>query len=901
MDNKELLIKICNDRLAEKNLLHDKSYKKRLNWEIKEIFAKNKEDYFLDLYNREVKFATNENNLLVANLLGLVSDHSIVDEPNCKYGEFPDIDIDYIPIVRDYLKTIWSIKEFGAEFVCNISNYTTFGLKSALIDMVRVHGESREEILSITKNLDAKDDEGKALIWDAAMRLYPNLKKYCEDHPKIADAAKRLINRNRGMGLHAGGLIIANQPLSDLVPLVKRKDDPQASAWVEGLHGQDLGPVGLVKFDLLVISNLLQIARCCHLVKTRHNLEGICNRPGDSDWSDVLAWRNDRTALSMANSGDMKCIFQFDSEGMRALVKAGGVNRFEDLMAYASIFRPGPLGCSMDKRYIERKHGREKYHVHPIIQPIVEKTYGVLCYQEQIMKILHVVGQIPLSDCEAVRKAISKKKLEGFIKYKDAFVNNGMKTLQCSQAEIEIMWQQIEAFSEYGFNMSHCCAYTYVSAWMLYLKAHFPHEFYTSILSCETLSDKIKDYKMEAKIHGVDMERVNINKSGVYFELNGEKIIYGLSNIKGIGENPAKRIVENQPYKSFEDFLERFGTDSSVIKPLLGLRCFQERDPATLWKFSQFYKDFIKKTEDKKKRYVSAMSNFEINFKLLAPGEDCKLSDLENNPFDAEYWKVRYENKEVDVEKEIRCKEGEEGAYVKYDKMGQLIENNFYKKVIVKKNCWNLLKDLWNKRLKKIRDFSSINKVKPNLYNFDINYCAVDKKLEQEFGDVVACEEKYYGFAWIHELEKSTDYVGNLTFEILKNSINVSAGPVELQVKKVTKSKSKKGTEYHQIVAEDVTGQQNRIYIWQDDWALWSEEFTVGNLLRVRLQPPSGGFNTFMMENNYVGFNRWKKKYPNKKDDPRVVVMQRCQREEVKTLSDEELMQQFEECKVKNE
>jgi DNA polymerase-3 subunit alpha len=217
------------------------------------------------------------------------------------------------------------------------------------------------------------------------------------------------------MGVHAGGLIIANQPLYDLVPLVKRKDNPQASAWVEGLHGQDLGPVGLVKFDLLVISNLLQIARCCEMVKKRHGLDGICNKPGEPDWTDVPKWRNDKTALDMANIGDLKCIFQFDSEGMRGLVRAGGVDRFEDLVAYTALFRPGPLGMKMQERYVERKRGRETYILHPLVKPILEKTYGVLTYQEQIMRILNVVGEIPLKDCELVRKAISKKKVEGFI------------------------------------------------------------------------------------------------------------------------------------------------------------------------------------------------------------------------------------------------------------------------------------------------------------------------------------------------------------------------------------------------------------------------------------------------------------------------------------------------------
>jgi DNA polymerase-3 subunit alpha len=138
------------------------------------------------------------------------------------------------------------------------------------------------------------------------------------------------------------------------------------------------------------------------------------------------------------------------------------------------------------------------------------------------------------------------------------FISNGMKNLGVSEKEINDLWNQIEAFAEYGFNLSHAVAYTYISGRLLYLKAHYPHEFYTAILSCESLSEKIKEYKMESKLHGVEMHRLDINKSKETFDLVGETIYYGLGNVKGIGIEPAKRIVAGQPYANFEDFLTRF-------------------------------------------------------------------------------------------------------------------------------------------------------------------------------------------------------------------------------------------------------------------------------------------------------------------------------------------------------
>ena len=232
------LIDICNKNLETRNLISPK-YQKRLRWELEEITAKNKFEYFWNIYSKKIKYPRNENNLLICWLLGIVPDFDINKDPHCKYGEFPDIDIDYLPAIRDYIKNVWAPLEFGADYVCNICSYTTFGIKNSLLDMARVHGLGREEIQAITKDLDNKDEEGKVLTWDNALANYPELKAYCEKFPDIAKAVKKLLNRNRGTGVHAGGLIIASRPLHDLVPLIKRKDAPQASAWVEGLHGQD--------------------------------------------------------------------------------------------------------------------------------------------------------------------------------------------------------------------------------------------------------------------------------------------------------------------------------------------------------------------------------------------------------------------------------------------------------------------------------------------------------------------------------------------------------------------------------------------------------------------------------------------------------------------------------------
>ena len=885
--------------LFEKKGLGER-HRKRLEWEIKEVDVQGKSDYFLDLYKKKARLQ-NQNNVIIPFILGICDDFDIDSDPSFVQGDMPDIDVDYLSEVRDHLKNKWAVETFGQDYVCNIGNYTTYGMKSALIDMVRVHGQPREEMMELTKSLDSKDDEGNRMTWDRAMEMYPKLKDYCERHPEIASAAKRLINRNRGMGQHAGGLIISSIPLHDLVPLVKRKDNPQASAWVEGLNGQDLQPVGLVKFDLLVISNLQQISRCCELIKKRHGIKSICALPGRPDWSDINAWRNDPTALQMANEADLKCIFQFDSEGIRRLVRAGGVDKFEDLVAYTALYRPGPLGMLMHERYTQRKRGLEEYSLHPLVEPILGKTYGVMCYQEQIMKILNVVGEIPLRDCEIVRKAISKKKVSAFQKYETMFIQNGQKNLGTSEDEIKNLWEQIKSFAEYGFNLSHAVAYTYISSRLLYLKSHYPQEFYSAVLSCETLSEKIKEYKIEAKRHGVIMERADINRSKETFDLIGDVIYFGLSNIKGIGEGPAKRIVAGQPYAGIEDFLDRFGTDAGVLKCLISLRCFKESDPITLWKFYTHYKESIKRIEDRKKRFAAGMQSYDEEFQRLVPDSKVKLSDLVgDDPFSGLEWQHFDVNEHVDVERVVESTSGERSVEVEYVPIRDTedfveVQHVRFRKTVVVKRAFNRLKELkklWNRRKKALeRNDQTGSMLLPRLADFDPSKHEIEKSLAKELRSESGCEKRMYGFAWMHNLEKSPDFKG-YTFQMLRENEGCIV-PVEIEVTSVKSCKSQRGNNYIQVIGDDAMGESNRINVFQDDAERWKSELKAGNLLRLRLAAPTGGFSTYTLEKNSKMPNRgWALKYPTKDSDYRVFVMSIGEKEDA-YQTDEEVLSQF--------
>ena len=225
--------------------------------------------------------------------------------------------------------------------------------------MTRVHNGDRQAILELTTKLDNKDDEGKPITWEKALGSNPGLAEFCEKNPDIARSAKKLLDRNRGRGKHAGGLIISKTRIDELVPLVVDKDGMPVSAWTEGLHASDLGPMGFVKYDLLVVTNLMQVAKAVKIIKERHGLTAICNKLGLPDWSDI-SYLNDKESLKLANEGKLKCVFQFDSPGIRDMVRRGGVDSFEDLVAYTSLYRPGPLGCLPQNTMVSTAAGKVK-------------------------------------------------------------------------------------------------------------------------------------------------------------------------------------------------------------------------------------------------------------------------------------------------------------------------------------------------------------------------------------------------------------------------------------------------------------------------------------------------------------------------------------------------------------
>lgn len=829
MSNFQELKELCANKLIELKI-EDKRFFDRLQEELKQVDLQGDIDYFLDLKKNATKYPKNEHNSLVPFLLGIVDEFNIDQEFSYVISDWPDVDIDIFDECRDYLKNIWAPTTFGERNVCNISNYNTFKIKASLLDMARVHDDDHGEIQAITKKMGLKDDEGDDLTWDKALEIFPEFKEYCEKHPDSTNSAKRLLYRIRGRSKHAGGLVISKTPVDEFVPLIIDNNGNPASAWTEGQASQELTPVGLVKIDWLVVTDLTRIIQCCELIKKRHNLPSICARPGMEDWSDD-SYLEDSQALALLDAGKGKGIFQFDGLGICSLCKRARIKRFADIPAVSALYRPGPLQSGVVDEYCRRKNG-ESYNVHPLIGEILKETYGVIVYQEQVMKILNVVGGIPLTHCEVVRKAISKKKGDVFLKYESIFSENGRKNLGASQEFIKELWEQMATFGSYAFNKSHAVAYAHISSRLLWLKAHYPLEFYTTTLQNEKDNEKIRTYKTDAEKIGIKVNRLNLNHSKINFEIHNEEILVGFSNVKGIGTTAAERIVANQPYTSFEDFLTRFGTDAGVVKPLVSFGLFCEVEKRR--KYWEFYEHF---TNENRKKDASQKRHDLTNQKRL---EDIKshLPEKIRGLVDSNF-----------VSLFLDC----------------MLERDFWAKIdttpelepfrdLELDGVWPIIK----KYRRSVLQFQGKELTKPTntLATFVSTKGSKDEKMEALLGlETEFAEEAFYGFAWEHPLTKSPDYDPKKTFEQFELDSHLSVAPVQIQIiSKIKQKKAKNGKPYYDIEVQDSNYQREFLRIWDNDYNLFKNEFCKwddilkGNMLSLKLTRPVGTFRNYTLE-----------------------------------------------------
>ena len=530
----------------------------RLNYELSVIEKTGFADYFLivqDFINwakeRSIVVGPGRGSAagsIISYILG------ITDVDPLKYGllferflntdriQMPDIDIDFADLRRD--EVIGYLREkYGENHVAHIITFGTMAARAAVRDVGRALGLPYAFCDRLAKMIPFGQNLGQAL---SAIKELDDLYKTNPDAQSVIDAAKRLEGVARHVSVHACGTVITKAPLTDYLPLQYAPQNQNIIVTQFEMHSVE--ELGLLKIDLLGLKNLTIIEETLRLVSQ--------NMPAEEKIEISRIPLNDPAVFAMLQEGETTGVFQFESSGMRRYMKELKPTELEDLIALVSLYRPGPM--ELIPSYIKRKHGREKItYLHPKLEPILQKTYGIGIYQEQMMQIARDLAGYTLSEADTLRKAIGKK-IKVLLdqqgqKLIDGMLKNGIDLQFAKQ-----IWELFPPFARYGFNRSHGACYALIGYQTAYLKAHFPVEFMTGLLNADSKDiDRLSYLAAEAKKTGIEILPPDVNRSWFNFTPEGKHIRFGLAAIKNVGENIVRAIIENRGQKGpFAKFLE---------------------------------------------------------------------------------------------------------------------------------------------------------------------------------------------------------------------------------------------------------------------------------------------------------------------------------------------------------
>lgn len=500
----------------------------------------------------------------------------------------PDIDVDFDDDGRGRVLD-WIVKKYGKEKVAHIITFGTMASKSAIADVGKVQGVPREKVnlvksyipeKSFPENIkDSKGKSPKVNIKNCCLYV-PEIKALVEgDDENISSMlkyAQELEDTNRQVGIHACGVIIGSQDLTNLLPLSVIEDKKtKEKVVVTQYDGHFVESVGLIKMDFLGLKTLTQIKGALANIKQTHGIDlDIDHIPID-----------DKETYRLYSSGNTIGTFQFESPGMQKYLKELKPTVFEDLVAMNALYRPGPMEYIPD--FIARKQGRA-----PIEYPIKEMetylkdTYGITVYQEQVMQLSRLLASFTRGESDTLRKAMGKKDINKMLQLKDKFITQGEKNGHDREV-LEKIWKDWEKFASYAFNKSHATCYSWVSYQTAYLKAHYPAEFMAAVLNSGINDGKeITLMTEECRRMRIDVLPPDVNESDYSFIVNKDgKIVFGLGGIKGVGEISTvirEERDKNGKYKSFTDFMMRVGAkdlNKNILESLIkagALDCFKE-------------------------------------------------------------------------------------------------------------------------------------------------------------------------------------------------------------------------------------------------------------------------------------------------------------------------------------
>ncbi|MFQ6311201.1 DNA polymerase III subunit alpha [Lysobacter capsici] len=481
----------------------------------------------------------------------------------------PDFDIDFCMDRRDEVID-YVARKYGRDRVSQIITYGTMAAKAVVRDAGRVLGHPYGFVDGIAKlipltlgiSLDDALGESEAAIKNPELASSELIARYRseDDVRDLLDLARELEDLTRNAGKHAGGVVIAPSPLSDFCPLFAEHDgEGRGKSPVTQFDKDDVEAVGLVKFDFLGLRTLTIIDWAVRAINKRRAREG-------QEPLDITALElTDKPTYELFARGDTVAVFQFESRGMRELLKRAKPDTFEDIIALAALFRPGPLGSGMDKDWVDRKHGNaEVTYPHDSLEPVLGPTYGVIVYQEQVMQIAQVLAGYSLGGADMLRRAMGKKKPEEMAKERAKF-EAGCAERNIPAKQASPIFDLMEKFAEYGFNKSHSAAYALVAYQTGWLKRHYGAEFMAATCSSDMdNTDKVVNFLDEARVMGITVLPPHVNESEYMFEaIDANTIRYGIGAVKGVGRGVCEAIVDARragPFVDLLDFCKRVDT-----------------------------------------------------------------------------------------------------------------------------------------------------------------------------------------------------------------------------------------------------------------------------------------------------------------------------------------------------
>lgn len=486
----------------------------------------------------------------------------------------PDIDVDFSDERRgeviDYVR-----RKYGDECVAQIVTFGTMKAKGAIRDVSRVMGVDLKKADRIAKMVP----EGPKVTLENSLEDNPDLKAMIDSDPeirKVWDYAARIEGMSRHASTHAAGVVIADRDLTEYIPLYKTPREPLPLTQFNMIQVEE---IGLLKMDFLGIKNLSIIQRVENWLKEREKIE--------VDWQAINYI--DAKTFENLHRGQTAGVFQLESSGMTALVKALKPTEFADLTALLALYRPGPLKAEMHMMYVDRKHGRQAVsYDHPVLEPILRESYGIFLYQEQVMRVSMDLCGFTRGEADVLRKAMGKKDENVMKKMEEKFITGAEKTHGVSRDLSKHIWDQIVTFAGYGFNKSHSAAYAVITFQTAYLRANYPVFFQAALLTNEIggSTDAIAKYVTNAREIGVRVLPVDINKSIDYFNPDGDRIWYAMGAVKTVGEGLVKAIMKerdaNGPFRSFQDFVLRVDAqamNSRMVEALIKVGAFDSLHP----------------------------------------------------------------------------------------------------------------------------------------------------------------------------------------------------------------------------------------------------------------------------------------------------------------------------------